>query len=717
MYFRDEEKIRRDQYYLTRMNPLFYKDALFSDTTKNYVDPEEPNPYGQVTISFRTARSNVDRVFAVIEGERLEMKISGSDKTFDYYSVKYTLSDAPIHYYFYIESGKIKLTYDAAGPNKSMEPGMPFKITPGYHTPKWARGAVMYQIYTERFCNGDPTNDVESGEYFYTGGQVTRVDDWSKVPAVDGTKEFYGGDLQGVLNKLDYLEDLGVDCIYFNPLFVSPSNHKYDTQDYEHIDPHFGKIVKDGGECLSPGERDNRQATKYKMRVCSKENLEASDELFRQVVEEAHKRGIKVILDGVFNHCGSFNKWLDRELIYEGAEGFEPGAYAEERSPYHNFFDFRGSNDWPYNKNYDGWWGYDTLPKLNYEASQALYDKIIEIAQKWVSAPYNVDGWRLDVAADLGHSPDFNHEFFRRLRRAVKEANPEALILAEHYGDPSGWLNGKEWDSVMNYDGFMEPVTWFLTGMQKHSDDFRFDMVGNAESFFNSMLHAGYGLSNPALQVAMNELSNHDHSRFLTRTNQRVGRTNSLGAHAADEGVDMAVMRQAVVMQMTWPGAPTIYYGDEAGLTGFTDPDNRRTYPWGHENTDLINFHKEMIRIHKANRELIDGSVIKLVSDYGLLSYGRFTRKHSTIVIINRSNDTRYLPINIWRTICVKGVVFERIMYSDREGYNTTPVEIIPNGGRINMELPPVCAIVICTRHIDDDKSDTDEKDEEIKEN
>lgn len=689
------DKSESNQLYIQSMRPIFMKRALFSDTTENYVSPVEPNAYGEVTIRFRTGRANVDKVTLVTETEEFPMDKVEENRAFDYYEAKVFLNDTEFRYFFRIKVGRVSCIYSSIGIQKGNSTDYPFSIMPGFHTPDWAKGAVMYQIYTERFCNGDPTNDVENGEYFYVGGHVRKIEDWSKIPDADDTKEFYGGDLQGVINKLDYLQDLGIDAIYFNPLFVSPSNHKYDSQDYEHIDPHFGKIVKDGGECLKDGDNDNKNASKYQMRVSSLENLEASDELFKELVEEAHKRGIKVILDGVFNHCGSFNKWLDRERIYEDSPDFEKGAFISKDSPYVNYFDFRNKDGWPYNGSYDGWWGYDTLPKLNYEASSDLYNKIISVGQKWVSAPYNADGWRLDVAADLGHSPEFNHSFYRRFRRAVKESNPEALILAEHYGDPKSWLNGNEWDSVMNYDAFMEPVTWFLTGMQKHSDDFRQDMLGNAGVFFDTMLYAGNKLSTPSKLVAMNQLSNHDHSRFLTRTNQKVGRTNSLGWRAADEGVDKAVMRLAVMMQMTWVGAPTIYYGDEAGLTGFTDPDNRRTYPWGREDMELIGFHKEMIRIHKENREIIHGSTKRLVSENYLLVYGRFSTSECTIVIINRDNNERTVEIPVWEVAPVPITKFERIMNTDRNGYSTEIVDAPLTGVRMNVTLPPVSGMVI----------------------
>ena len=190
----------------------------------------------------------------------------------------------------------------------------------------------MYQIYVDRFYNGDPSNDVETGEYSYIGDISVKVDDWEKIPAVMGVREFYGGDLQGVMDKLDYLQQLGVDVIYLNPVFVSPSNHKYDCQDYEHIDPHFGKIVKDGGTLVDQNAQDNTKAQRYVIRSADRENLEASDAFFAEFVKEIHNRGMKVILDGVFNHCGSFNKWMDKERIYENAEGYDNGAYVSADS-------------------------------------------------------------------------------------------------------------------------------------------------------------------------------------------------------------------------------------------------------------------------------------------------------------------------------------------------------------------------------------------------
>ena len=649
------------------------KNALFCDGTSDYVIPAEPGIHEKVRLRFRTARDDAQEVCLISGGEALQMQKISSGEVFDYYETKVQLTDTMFVYYFRIKSESEELCYHRCGVSEHPVEYYNFRIMPGFSTPAWAKGAVMYQIFVDRFCNGDPSNDVEDGEYVYIGEPVCKVKDWNEFPEAMDIRRFHGGDLQGVLDKLDYLEELGVEVIYFNPLFVSPSNHKYDIQDYDYIDPHYGVIIEDGGEVLPEGEKDNTRATKYQKRTGDIRNLEASNRLFAKLVEEMHTRGMRVILDGVFNHCGSFNKWMDRERIYEPQPEYEKGAYVSAQSPYRDFFHFFDEREeaWPYNKNYDGWWGHDTLPKLNYEDSPTLEEYILNIGKKWVSPPYNADGWRLDVAADLGYSNEYNHIFWENFRKAVKSAKPQALILAERYGDPGEWLQGDEWDSVMNYDAFMEPLTWFLTGMEKHSDERRTDLWGNADNFVNTMNHFMASMLTPSLQVAMNELSNHDHSRFLTRTNHIVGRVAQLGSKAAEEGINLAVMREAVAVQMTWVGAPTVYYGDEAGVCGFTDPDSRRTYPWGQENRELVEFHKEMIRIHKREKPLRTGSLKMLSWSSNVLAYARFQEGEQIIVVLNNSKELKEVTIPVWQAeVPMKGKM-ERLMYSWEKSYTT----------------------------------------------
>ena len=700
----DLELLRRTEYnqqYIAAMRPVFNRRALFTDTSAEYVIPEEPACFSEVTIRFRTARNNVDRVFLVCGGQKHLMVRVESKNDFDYYAYVMRLDDQKVSYYFEVQTGRITGIFDMRGLVQEVNEYYDFIIIPGFHTPDWAKGAVMYQIYTDRFCNGDSSNDVLTNEYCYIGEPVHRVEDWGRYPAQMDVREFYGGDLQGVLDKMDYLQDLGVEVIYFNPLFVSPSNHKYDIQDYDYIDPHIGKIVSDEGDLLPDGQRENRFASRYIDRVTNKANLEASNELFAQVVAEAHRRGMRVILDGVFNHCGSFNKWMDRERIYENAEGYDKGAYVSADSPYRNYFDFHNQAAWPYNNSYDGWWGHDTLPKLNYEGSQELMDYVLHVAKKWVSPPYNVDGWRLDVAADLGHSQEFNHHFWQEFRKAVKEVNPDAIILAEHYGNTRDWLQGNEWDTVMNYDAFMEPVTWFLTGMEKHSDESREELLGNADNFVASISHHMSNMLTPSLQVAMNELSNHDHSRFLTRTNHMVGRVEHLGPKAANNYVNLGVMREAVVMQMTWVGAPTVYYGDEAGVCGFTDPDNRRTYPWGHEDKELIAFHREMIRIHKEHPALRTGSLNMLYWDENILAYGRFLEEDKVIVIINNRSELAQVTVPVWQAEIPMKCRMKKLMYSYLDGYSTNYDEFLVEDGEVVANMGAHSALVLSMRDMD----------------
>ena len=682
-------------FYMCSARPTLHPRALFSDVTSDYRSPAEPVPGDEVTIRLRTGRYNVDKAYLVVDNVEHVMTRVRSESMFDYYEAKINVGTDKIYYYFKVELGRTVCYYNQIGAIKDLNPYYNFQITPGFKTPEWAKGAVMYQIFVDRFYNGDKSNDVLDDEYNYIGEHVCQVKDWNKYPAQMGIREFYGGDLKGVLDKLDYLEGLGIEVIYFNPLFVSPSNHKYDIQDYDYIDPHFGVIVDDEGEVLKEGDTDNTHATRYINRVTRKSNLEASNEFFAKVVQEIHARGMKVIIDGVFNHCGSFNKWLDKEHIYrDSTDEYAPGAFERYESPYHNFFKFY-SNQWPDNNSYDGWWGHDTLPKLNYEGSKELEEYILSIGRKWVSAPYNVDGWRLDVAADLGQSQEYNHYFWKEFRRNVKEANPEAIVLAEHYGDPTSWLQGDQWDTVMNYDAFMEPITWFLTGVEKHSDEYREDLLGNADAFFGSMRNYMTRFNTQSLQVAMNELSNHDHSRFMTRTNHKVGRTASVGPQAADEGIDKALFRLGVMIQMTWPGAPTIYYGDEAGLCGWTDPDNRRTYPWGREDNELIEFHRQLIRIHKDYQVFKTGSIMFLKGQYKLIGYGRFDENDKIVVMINSSDEVREADILVWRMGIIQETRMARLMLSDREGYSDEAKVYPVVNGLIHVECPPMSGMII----------------------
>lgn len=664
----------------------FNAEAVFSDDTANFVSNPEPEAGDTIEISMRAPADGVDSVMLHTSGLGISMERHRGCDLFDYFRIKLVLTDA-IRYHFAIDTGGRQYFYNKRGLAEDIDKSYDFSVIPGFKSPDWSKNAIMYQIFVDRFYNGDTANDVENFEYLYLGFLSKKIENWNQPLQNMDVCNFYGGDLAGVIAKMDYLVDLGIEVIYFNPLFVSPSNHKYDIQDYDYIDPHYGVIVNDGGSPLSFDNLHNRYATMYMKRTTDKENLEASNRLMIKLIEMAHSKGIKIILDGVFNHCGAFNKWIDVEGFY-GMQGYDIGAYYSKSSPYVDYFMWH-KDDWPKNSSYDAWWAHDNHPKLNFEGSKELYDEILRVAAKWVAPPFNADGWRLDVAADLGFSKEFNLKFWEDFRDAIKKANPDAVIIAEHYGDPADWLGGQGWDTVMNYDAFMEPASWFFTGMQKHSESFSSDMHNNGAALEGAMRYHMAKLPYPAAATAMNQLSNHDHSRFLTRTNMKAGRLHTAGAGAADTGLNRAIMMSAVTMLFTWPGCPTVYYGDEAGLTGWTDPDNRRPYPWGKEDKMLLDFHKEIIKIHKNYSALRGGSLEFLLADYGLLAYGRWNAKESIICAFNNNNHAKEMNISAWQAETGTDCMMKQILITDNGGFSTDIKSVHVKKGMLNVQMPP----------------------------
>ena len=666
---------------------MINRQALFTDETVDFKTPYEPKSGDRVTLTFRTLINDVLKVYVVINGKlRLMKKQPKKSDNFDFYTLSFTCGLKPVSYYFKLVDDDDELYYNRLGAVNNNQDEYNFSFVPNQKVPDWAKGRVFYQIYADRFCNGNPDNDVEDNEYFYTGGHSHRVRDWYKIPDAMDVNNFYGGDLQGVECKLQYLKNLGIEAVYFNPLFVSPSNHKYDTQDYDYIDPHLAVIENDYDHYMQGWEKHNGYAPKYIRRVTDKTNLEKSNAYFAALVDKMHEMGFKVVVDGVFNHCGSFHKWLDREGVYLNKEGYEKGAFQSVDSPYRSYFKFNKPRT--ANSEYEGWWGYKTLPKLNYEKSAELCENIYRVGEKWVSAPFNADGWRLDVAADLGHSEKFNHKFWKNFKERVRKANPEAFIFAEHYGDPCKWLNGGEWDSVMNYDAFMEPVTWFLTGMEKHSESFDGSKLWDGNAFFESMFKNMSKFPRPALDSALNQLSNHDHSRFLTRTNGTVGTLKTSGSQSAGYNVDLSVMALGVLIQMTWPGSPGIYYADEAGQVGWTDPDSRRTYPWGNENKLLISYHKDVIALRKDIHCLKTGSIKNLDAGNGYIIYGRFDGEDCAAVIINCTDGDLNLSVPVWELGVPTGAVMQRRILTYSAGYTTDGDNCEVRHGRLFLTLP-----------------------------
>ncbi|WNQ12919.1 alpha-glycosidase [Paenibacillus aurantius] len=486
-------------------------------------------------LRFRTKRDDVEAVYAVT-GDKydwnrtaatLSMDKTASDAIFDYWEVAVKPAFRRLTYGFKITAGSETLWLIETGifNSEPHPPGGYFEYPylheiDVFNPPEWAKDAVFYQIFTERFCNGDPANDPEGTEPW--GGQPT-------------TTNSFGGDLQGVMDKLDYLVDLGVNAIYFTPIFESPSNHKYDTIDYKKVDPHFG-----------------------------------TNELLKELVEKCHEKGLKVMLDAVFNHSGS---------------QFPPFVDVKEKGKDSRYADWFHINEFPLAV-HDGIPTYDTfgffgdMPKFN-TANPEVKEYLLDIARYWIEE-IKLDGWRLDVANEV------DHHFWREFRSVVKKANPEAYIVGEVWNDSIVWLLGDQFDSVMNYP-FSNKILEFFS--QDHMDGY---------SFANSMGSLLMRYPQQANEVVFNLLCSHDTPRALTIC-----------------GGDKRRLKLAVVFLLTYMGTPCIFYGDEIGLEGGGDPDCRKCMEWDPQKQDneLYDFYKILISLRKKNRALRSGHFRFLQAD------------------------------------------------------------------------------------------------------
>lgn len=486
----DLELLRRTEYnqqYIAAMRPVFNRRALFTDTSAEYVIPEEPACFSEVTIRFRTARNNVDRVFLVCGGQKHLMVRVESNNDFDYYAYVMRLDDQKVSYYFEVQTGRITGIYDMRGLVQEVNEYYDFIIIPGFHTPDWAKGAVMYQIYTDRFCNGDPSNDPENVVLWREHGSVTN-------------EECFGGDLAGITDKLDYLQNLGINGLYLTPINEAPSNHKYDTTDYTKIDPRFG-----------------------------------DEETFKHLVKEAHKRGIRVMLDGVFNHSGYY---------------FAPWQDVLAKGPESEYYDWFMINEWPFDKNgqaakkkqYYTFAFFDSMPKINTN-NPKVRKYFVDICANWVEN-YGIDGIRLDVANEV------SHRFCKELHARVKEINPDIYILGEIWHNALPWLRGDEFDAVMNYP------------LGQSIKDFWIDKSLTNEDFEYTINRCYTSYMQQTNDVLFNLLDSHDTKRLRSDV----------------KNLDEYFAQIAVLFAM--PGSPCIYYGTEIAMEGSYDPDCRRCMPW-----------------------------------------------------------------------------------------------------------------------------------------
>ncbi|MFD0672988.1 alpha-glycosidase [Cohnella sp. GCM10027633] len=522
-----------------------------------------------VHLRLRTKRGDVDRV-VLIHGDkynwpvagpkRADMDLFAQDSLFDYWQAAVRPEYRRLKYGFKLVGGDETLWLDEQGfheaepasPNLYFE--FPF-LNPAdvFEPPAWVKDAVFYQIFPERFANGDKTLDPDG------------VEPWGGEPTPDN---FFGGDLQGVIDHLDHLSALGVNAIYFNPLFEAPTNHKYDTLDYLKVDPHFG-----------------------------------TNELLKTLVEACHERGIRVLLDAVFNHSGK--EWAP---FVDVAENGQSSRYAD-------WFHVR---EFPIGVK-DGIPTYDTfsferhMPKLNTENPE-VQAHLLEVARYWIEE-IGVDGWRLDVANEV------DHRFWRSFRDVVKRANPDAYILGEIWHDSLPWLSGDQFDAVMNYP-FTEAVLDFAVRGKRDGKQFA-DLAG--------YLLAAY--PQQATEAAFNLLGSHDTPRLLTLC-----------------GEDKRRMKLATAIQFTFSGTPCIYYGDEVGLNGGQDPGCRKCMPWDEQEQDreLFSFFTELVRLRRGHRAFRDGAYRVLNAESGIptLAYAREADGETFVVALNAGErqETVSLP-------------------------------------------------------------------------
>ena len=498
-------------------------------------------------------------------------------------------------------------------------------------TPDWFGRGVTYQIFPDRFRRTG-TPDVS--------GMVGRRwlhESWDDQPVFrpdeDGqitNRDFFGGSLAGITEKLDYLQSLSVTTLYLNPIFEAASNHRYDTADYRAIDPLLG-----------------------------------DEETFRTLCREAHKRGMRVMLDGVFNHTGSRSRYFN-------ADGFYPelGAAQSQDSPYYDWYSF---HPWP--TDYDAWWGVKTLPAVNEQRPayrQFIFKGEDSVVRHWLRC--GADGWRLDVADELPG------DFIAGIRRAIEDEKPDGYLLGEVWEDGSNkvaysqrrrYLLGRETHGLMNYPLRTALLRW-LGG-------------GDAAEFRESMetLRANYPPA--AFYGAMNFLGTHDTPRILTLLGaEHIPAAKEERAAFALSPAQLArgraKLRLAGMLLYGFPGSPTLFYGDEAGMQGFEDPLNRGTYPWGREDTGLLDFFRALGRLRKERRSLQSGSLTYIYAQGGGLVITREHEGETTMVALNAGDEALTLTLPLPRGTAEDGLTGQRFLAVN---------------GQLRLSLPPLDGVVL----------------------
>jgi len=590
--------------------------SVYSDSTKHYVSNPFPKKGERITIQIRMQENEKlqsiilrSKEFGV---EQLhQMKPIRKKNGLLYYDCEVVVKDAAFRYQFYLivkdeENHHDKIYYYTQYriTDYIPEEGNDFILLTDYKAPEWVNQSVFYQIFPDRFCNGNPRISVKDGEYQYQGYDSMQIKDW-RTPALDYHQghnlDFYGGDLEGIIKKLDYLQLLGVNAIYLNPIFVSTSVHKYDSLDYFHIDPHLG-----------------------------------GDKALERLTRELHKRGMRLMLDISINHTSSSSKWFNMSN-----EFYEPfvGAYQNPKSKERDYYFFDEEN------HYDAWCGVKTMPKLNYASNQLrnqIYGNKNSVLKKWVHEPYQIDGWRFDVADCLARNEfvDVHTEVLREIRESLKTEKEDIYLLAEDWADCSEDLKGDAWDSTMNYYGFTRPIREFVGELDlfhARNEVLRTVSAPLTAKQLSKRILQFYAKLPSAIQHQMfNLIDSHDVSRL--HNNPKIQPQD---------------YKAAVIMQFTLPGTPSVYYGDEILLDGRIDTVEGCRYPmdWEMKQDAMVsenfNLYRKLALLKRNSSTLHDGGFMVLSEEGFCFSYVRFTEEEIIIAIcsVDSNEGSVALPI------------------------------------------------------------------------
>lgn len=563
---RNENRVTEaDGNSLLLVTPPDYKMPASPDdgqTTLSALHHEQSLPYlnldrGQLRFRLRARPADLKAVWLQLGQKRVPMKLVKNDELYAFYQAEIPWDgQTNLSYQFVLEDGKRSETFGANGLNSPAPFQIDARTYQPFRVPGWVEKTVFYQVFPDRFENGDKTNDPAN------------VAPWNSKPLGDSR---FGGDIAGVRQHLPYLKNLGIGSVYFNPVFESPSNHRYDATDFKKVDPDFGTNAE-----------------------------------FAALTREMQSEGIRTVMDFVFNHTATnFAPFAD--VVKNGAQ-----------SPYKDWylvksFPIRVANP----PSYVGWYGYAAMPKLNL-TNPATANYMLDLVDFW-KREVPLSGIRLDVADEV------DIRFWRQLRTRVKGLDPQMWIVGERWGDASPWLGGDQWDGAMNYPFLFANVDFFADGKSTASQ-------------FTARLMDNYNAYPPQVSRAMlNLLSSHDRPRFLTVANN-----------------DARLQMLAATVQFTWTGAPSIYYGEELGMEGGADPDNRRGMQWDKAtlNNAMLSFYRKLIAIRNTNPVLQSGDPAILLTDDAAktLAYSRTLNGETAVVAVNRSDAAQTLEIPLSQT-------------------------------------------------------------------